>query len=103
MYEKEIEILRRRIPDLDAELFSDFSLSDFLDDEDGNWKLALASVWETIAHNHLLLYKVNVRSDDAMVTASTTSALYLKRAAELRDQVLEEMHPFSIVGGESLW
>lgn len=103
MYESEIATLRRRIPDTDAKLFTNEELAGFLDDEDGSWRLALASIWESIAGSHLLLFKVNVRSDDSTVTASVTSGLYLRRAAELRAQVAEEGSPFAIVGGETEW
>jgi len=102
MIEQQIASMRRRIPDLDCSLFSDYDLEGYLEDNEGNVKLAVASVWEAMAGSHLLLFKANVRSDNESVTASEQSKLYLERARALRAEALDELYPWRLVGGETV-
>lgn len=99
----EIAAVRRMVPDKAGpdQMFDDLEIEAYLGDNDGNVKLAVASIWEALAGNHLLTFKANVRADDGHVTSHQQSALFLERAAALRKEALEEIEgAWSLVGGE---
>ncbi len=103
-YTTDIGKVRLQIPDIDENpLFTDEEIQVFLDIEDGDIKGALALALETIAGDHLLTYRFNVRSDDATVTASETAKLLVDRATRARKEAAAYSVGFSIVGGETVW
>lgn len=93
--------VRLLIPDTDTDdaLFSDEELQVFLDLEDDEIEGAVARALETIAGDQMLVFRVNVRSDDGTVTASETTKLMLQRAREFRERVDSVL----VISGGETW
>ena len=97
-----IKKVRILIPDTDEQepLFPDTSIQTFLDMEGSDIDLAVARALETIAGDNMLIFRVNVRSNDGSVTASETTKLMLQRASQYRERAENSSVGFSILGGE---
>lgn len=70
----------------DARVFTDTDITNFLNLEGGNVKLAAAQLLDTIASNEALLSKA-IRTQDLTTDGSKTAAALRAHAGELRRQV----------------
>lgn len=81
--------------------FTDSELETYLELADDNVFLATALALEALATVIALQIKANVRSDDSSVTLNSSVAELRRRAAQLRQDSLDLVEGFRLVGGET--